>query len=90
VHNPTYKHGKLGSMVTKIVFITHTTHSKGYVIYDVDPNGGITKIISRNIDFPEDELSSVGEEEDLNSRQVTEDGTPPMSEGMEKFVCSRE
>ena len=51
VHNPTHQHGKLGPRATKILFIRYPKHSKGYVIYGEQPNGGMMKIDSRNVNF---------------------------------------
>jgi len=65
-------------------------------MYGEHPNGGMTEIESRNVDFFEDEFPSIGEikkdlelyelqqdlqpfvseGEDLNSRQITENGEP--------------
>jgi len=61
VHNPTHKHGKLDPKATKMVFIRYPTQSKEYVMYREHPNGGMTEIESRNVDFLEDEFSSIGE-----------------------------
>jgi len=54
VHNPTHKHGKLGPRATKVVFIQYPKYSKGYVMYGEHPNGGMTKVDSRNVGFLED------------------------------------
>jgi len=61
VHNPTLKYEKLGPSATKTVFIKCPAHSKGYVMYGEHPNGGMTKIKSRNVDFLENEFPSIGE-----------------------------
>lgn len=53
VHNPTHKHGKLGSRATKKVFIRYPEHSKGYVMFGEHPNGGMTEMDSRNVEFLE-------------------------------------
>jgi len=44
-----------------MVFIRYPAHSKGYMMYGEHPNGGMTKIESRNVEFLEDELPSIGE-----------------------------
>ena len=44
-----------------MVLIRYPVHSKGYVMYWEHPNGSMTEIESRNIDFLEDEFPSVGE-----------------------------
>ena len=61
MHNPTHKHGKLGPRATKMVFVRYAAHSKGYLMYAEHPNGGMTEIESRNVDFLEDEFLSIGE-----------------------------
>jgi len=61
VHNPTHKHEKLGPRATKMVFIRYPSQSKGYVMYEKHPNGGMTEIDSPNVDFLEDELPTIGE-----------------------------
>jgi len=61
VHNTTHKHEKLGPKATKMVFIRYPAHAKGYVMYGEHPNGGMTEIESRNVDFLEDEFPSIGE-----------------------------
>jgi len=52
---------KAWSKATKMVFIRYPKHSKGYVIYGEHPNGGMTKVDSRNVDFLKDEFLSIGE-----------------------------
>jgi len=61
VHNPTQKHGKLGPRATKMAFIRYSEHSKGYVMYGEQPDGGMKEVDSRNVDFLEDEFPSIGE-----------------------------
>jgi len=61
VHNPTHEHGKLGPRATKMLFIRYPEHSKGYVLFGEHPNGVMTKIDSRNVDFLEDEFPSIGD-----------------------------
>ena len=61
VHNPTHRHGKLGLRATKMVFIQHPKHSKGYVMYGEHPNGGTTEVDSHNVNLLDDEFPIVGE-----------------------------
>ena len=61
VHNPTHKYRKLGPRATKMVFIQYPEHSKRYVMYGEHPNGGMTEVDSRNVEFLEDEFPSIGE-----------------------------
>ena len=44
-----------------MVFIRYHEHSKGYVKFGEHPNGGMTEVDSRNVDFLEDKFPSVGE-----------------------------
>jgi len=82
MHNPTYKHGKLDTRATKMVFIRYPTQFKGYVMYGEHPNGGITKIKSRNIDLLEDELPSIGEiKKNLELYKLQQDLQPSLDEG---------
>ena len=61
VHNRTHKYGKLGPRATKMVFIRYFEHSKGYIMYGEHPDGDMKEIVSRNVDFLEDEFPSIGE-----------------------------
>jgi len=61
VHNLTHKRGKLGPRATKMVVIRYPEHSKGYVMYDEHPNGGMIEVDSHNVDFLEDEFPCIGE-----------------------------
>ena len=80
VHNPTHKHGKLGPRATKMVFIRYPTHSKGYVIYGEDPNGGM-RIESRNVNFLEDEFLSIGEiKKNLELYELQQDLQPSLGD----------
>ena len=56
VHNPTHRHGKLGPMATKMVFIRYQEHSNGHVMFGEYPSGGLTKVGFRNFVFLEDEF----------------------------------
>lgn len=79
VHNPTHKHGKLGPRATKMVFIRYPDHSKGYVMYGEHPNGGMTEVDSRNVNFLEDEFPSIGEiKKDLELYELQQ---PSLGEG---------
>ena len=50
-----------------MVFIRYPAHAKGYVMYGEHPNGGLTEIESRNVDFLEDEFPSIGESKRISS-----------------------
>jgi len=57
-----------------MVFIRYPTHSKGYVIYEKHPNGSITEIDSRNVDFLENVFLSIGEiRKDLELYELQQD-----------------
>uniref|UniRef100_A0A2N9ERH0 Retroviral polymerase SH3-like domain-containing protein n=1 Tax=Fagus sylvatica TaxID=28930 RepID=A0A2N9ERH0_FAGSY len=60
VHSTTHKYGKLGPRARKHIFIRYSDSSKGYVMYGEHPNGGMTKIESRDIDFIETDFPSIG------------------------------
>jgi len=82
VHNPTHKHGKLGPRDTKMVFIGYPEHSNGYAMYGEDPNGGMTKVDSRNVEFLEDEFPSNGEiNQDTTLYELPPNDRPSLSEG---------
>jgi len=51
VHNLTYENGKLGPRATKMVFIRYPEHSKEHVMFGENPNGGMTEVNSRDVDF---------------------------------------
>jgi len=44
-----------------MIFIRYHEHSKGYVMYGRHLNGDVPKSNSSNVDFLEDEFSSIGE-----------------------------
>ena len=44
-----------------MVFIRHSEHSKGYVMYREHPDGGMKEIDSKNVNFLENEFPSIGE-----------------------------
>jgi hypothetical protein len=81
VHNTTHKYGKLGPKARKHIFIRYFDSSKGYVMYDEHPNGGMTEIESRNIDFIETDFPNIGDaNRDLDLYELEEDeGTLPSS-----------
>ena len=56
-----HKHGKLGLSATKMMFIRYPAQSKGHGMYGERSNGGMRKIDSRNVDFLNDELPTIGE-----------------------------
>uniref|UniRef100_A0A2N9EKF5 Integrase catalytic domain-containing protein n=1 Tax=Fagus sylvatica TaxID=28930 RepID=A0A2N9EKF5_FAGSY len=63
-------------------FVHSTAHnSKGYVMYGEHPNGGMTEIESRDIDFIETDFPSIGDaNRDLDLYELEEDeGTLPSS-----------
>ena len=76
-YNPTHKHRKLGPRATKMVFIRYPVQSKGYVMYGEHPNGGMTEIDSRNVDFLEDECPTIGEvKKDVELFELQQDILP--------------
>jgi len=82
VHNPTYKHKKLGPRATKMVFIRYLAQSKGYVMYGEHPNGGMIEINSHNINFLEDEFPTIGEvRKDVELFELQQNIQPSFSEG---------
>lgn len=82
VHNSTHKYGKFSSRATKMVFIRYPEYSKGYVMFGEHPNGGMTKIDSRYVEFLEDELPSVGKiKNNLKLYKLQPDDPPSLGEG---------
>jgi transposase InsO family protein len=81
VHNTAHKYGKLGPRARKHIFIRYSDSSKGYVMYGEHPNGGMTEIESRDIDFIETDFPSIGDaNRDLDLYELEEDeGTLPSS-----------
>jgi len=62
VHNLTHEHGKLGPRAIKMVIIPYSKkNSKGYVMYGEHPYSDMMKANFGNVDFLEDEFSSLGE-----------------------------
>ena len=82
VHNATHKHRKLGPRATKMVFIRYPEHSKGFVLYGEHPNGGMTEVDSRNVEFLQDEFPSNGEiNQDTTLYELPPNDRPSLSEG---------
>jgi hypothetical protein len=61
VHNATHKHGKLGPRANKCVFIRYSDESNGYVMLGEHPDGGVTEIVSRDVEFMENDFPSRGD-----------------------------
>ena len=61
-HSVTHKHGKLGPRANKCVFIRYSDESKRYVMLGEHPDGGVTKIVSRDMEFMENDFPSRGDE----------------------------
>jgi hypothetical protein len=61
VHNATHKHGKLGPRANKCVFIRYSDKSKGYVMLGEHLDGGVTEIVSRDVEFMENDFPSKGD-----------------------------
>uniref|UniRef100_A0A2N9IG39 Integrase catalytic domain-containing protein n=1 Tax=Fagus sylvatica TaxID=28930 RepID=A0A2N9IG39_FAGSY len=78
---PSHKYGKLGPRARKHIFIRYSDSSKGYVMYGEHPNGGMTEIELRDIDFIETDFPSIGDaNRDLDLYELEEDeGTLPSS-----------
>uniref|UniRef100_A0A2N9F6S1 Integrase catalytic domain-containing protein n=1 Tax=Fagus sylvatica TaxID=28930 RepID=A0A2N9F6S1_FAGSY len=90
VHSTAHKYGKLGPRARKHIFIRYSDSSKGYVMYGEHPNGGMTEIESRDIDFIETDFPSIGDaNRDLDLYELEEDeGTlPSSSEGGGLVPC---
>uniref|UniRef100_A0A2N9G9I0 Integrase catalytic domain-containing protein n=1 Tax=Fagus sylvatica TaxID=28930 RepID=A0A2N9G9I0_FAGSY len=81
VHSTAHKYGKLGPRARKHIFIRYSDSSKGYVMYGEHPNGGMTEIESRDIDFIETDFPSINDaNRDLDLYELEEDeGTLPSS-----------
>jgi hypothetical protein len=61
VHNANQKHGKLGPRANKCVFIRYSDESKGYVMFGEHPDGGVTNIVSCDVEFMENDFPSRGD-----------------------------
>uniref|UniRef100_A0A2N9IVG1 CCHC-type domain-containing protein n=1 Tax=Fagus sylvatica TaxID=28930 RepID=A0A2N9IVG1_FAGSY len=74
VHSTAHKYGKLGPRARKHIFIRYSDSSKGYVMYGEHPNGGMTEIESRDINFIETNFPSIGNaNRDLDLYELEED-----------------
>ena len=79
VHNTSHKYGKLKPRGKKCIFIRYSKHSKGYVLIGEQPNGSMTELESRDVDFIESEFLNIGEVENnltLYEMMDQEGGTP--------------
>jgi hypothetical protein len=84
VHNTTHKYGKLSPRARKHIFIRYSNSLKGYVMYGEHPNGGMTELELRDIDFIETDFPSIGDaNRDLDLYELEEDEgmLPSSSEG---------
>ena len=54
---------KLGPRGKKCIFIRYSKHSKGYVLIGEQPDGSMTELESRDVDFIESEFPNIGEVE---------------------------
>ena len=63
VHNTSHRYGKLGPRGKKCIFIRYSEHSKGYVLIGEQPDGSVTELESRDVDFIESEFPNIGEVE---------------------------
>lgn len=84
VHSTSHKHGKLGPRAVKHIFIRYCDHSKGYVMYGEHPDGGMTEIESRDVNFLEEDFPTIGEVKGdlkLYELQDSEVGAPILGEG---------
>jgi hypothetical protein len=61
VHNATHKHGKLGPKANKCVFIRYSDESKGYVMLGEHPDREVIEIMSRDVEFMENDFPSKGD-----------------------------
>ena len=83
VHNTSHKFGKLGPRARKHIFIRYSESSKGYVMYGEHPDGGMTEIESRDVEFLEKDFPSTSNtKEDLELYELkdTEDTLPSSGE----------
>ena len=79
VHNTSHRYRKLGPRGKKCIFIRYSKHSKGYVLIGEQPNGSMTELESRDVDFTESEFLNIGEVENnltLYEMMDQEGGTP--------------
>ena len=61
IHNTSHRYGKLGPKGEKCIFIRYSEHSKGYVLIGEQPDGSVTELKSRDVDFIKSEFSNIGE-----------------------------
>ncbi|KAK2967706.1 hypothetical protein RJ640_027746 [Escallonia rubra] len=79
-----HKYGKLGPRAKKSVFLRYFENSKGYVMYGEYPNGGKTKVESRDVNFIESDFPSIGDASknlDLHELKKVEATLPSLSKG---------
>ena len=79
VCNTSHRYGKLGPRGKKCIFIRYSKHSKGYVLIGEQPDGSMTELESRDVDFTESEFLNIGEVENnltLYEMMDQEGGTP--------------
>ena len=79
VHNTSHRYGKLGPRGKKCIFIRYSEHSKGYVLIGEQPDGSVTELESRDVDFIKCEFPNIGEVENnltLYEMMDQEGGTP--------------
>ena len=85
VRIPSQQLGKLDPRGRKGIFIRYPENSKGYVMICELPDGGLTEIESRNVDFIEHDFPSRGDvRKDLELYDLTESqevNAPILSEG---------
>ena len=62
VHSTSHKYGELGPRASKKILIRYLESSKGYVMYGEHSDGGMTEIVSRDVNFIEDDFPSISEE----------------------------
>ena len=80
VHKANHKYGKLGPRARKHTFIRYPEGSKGYVMFSEHPDGGKTKVDSRDVDFIENDLLSIGDvNESLDLYDLEELSGVPLS-----------
>jgi hypothetical protein len=64
---------KIGPRANKCVFIRYSDESKGYVVLGEHPDGGVTEIVSCDVEFMENDFPSrgdVGQSLELYSSRV--------------------
>jgi hypothetical protein len=74
----------LGRKVNKCVFIRYPDESKGYVMLGEHPDGGVTEIVSRDVEFMENDFPSwgdVGQSLELYEMVESWDDTPAINLG---------